>query len=289
VLAQARPELDEGELGALLGTVARPLVQVPLTAQGAGALDLKASAETFLIARPRSLAFPLLRGRRSQAGLKIELKNLGKRKQLVAAYAHSEGSPNWLRVQVRPNRVLIKAGRHAIIRVRVRLVGKRLGSSAQGTIALLLSGGRTLHVPWAVRTVKAGQINLISRATLSRHRLSPTDKAPTILALGLGSVIGVQEREIKAATRVDVELWNADGRYLGVLARLRDVLPGHYVFGLTGLNPAGAALAPGDYRLRIVAVPSGGGKSSIRVLRITVTPARKTQQKKAGTVTRKSG
>ena len=66
-------------------------------------------------------------------------------------------------------------------------------------------------------------------------------------------------REIEPATRVDVELWNADGRYLGVLARMRDVLPGHYVFGLTGRSPAGVSLTPGAYKLRIVVVPSGGG------------------------------
>ena len=71
-------------------------------------------------------------------------------------------------------------------------------------------------------------------------------------------------------------LWNEEGRYLGVLARMRDVLPGHYVFGLTGRNPAGAMLAPGDYRLRITVFPSGGGKASVRSLRFTIEPAKTT-------------
>ena len=56
---------------------------------------------------------------------------------------------------------------------------------------------------------------------------------------------------------------------------MRDVLPGHYVFGLTGRSPAGATLAPGDYRLRITAYPSGGGKISKRSLRFTIKPAKK--------------
>jgi hypothetical protein len=48
------------------------------------------------------------------------------------------------------------------------------------------------------------------------------------------------------------------------------VLPGHYVFGLTGRNPAGVTLSPGTYRLQIVVVPSGGGKSSLRSLPFTI-------------------
>ena len=32
---------------------------------------------------------------------------------------------------------------------------------------------------------------------------------------------------------------------LGLLARLRDLLPGRYVFGLTGRGPGGAVLPPG--------------------------------------------
>ena len=46
--------------------------------------------------------------------------------------------------------------------------------------------------------------------------------------------------------------------YLGLLARLRDVLPGSYAFGLTGRGPGGGALARGPYRLRVVAIPPDG-------------------------------
>jgi len=41
-------------------------------------------------------------------------------------------------------------------------------------------------------------------------------------------------------------------------ARLRDVLPGRYAFGLTGRGPRGGALAKGPYRLRVLAVPPDG-------------------------------
>ena len=40
---------------------------------------------------------------------------------------------------------------------------------------------------------------------------------------------------------------NAKGKRIGVLARLRDLLPGQYSIGLTGRGPGGAGLAPGRY------------------------------------------
>ena len=42
------------------------------------------------------------------------------------------------------------------------------------------------------------------------------------------------------------------------MARLRDVLPGRYAFGLTGRGPRGGPLAKGPYRLRVLAVPPDG-------------------------------
>ena len=59
--------------------------------------------------------------------------------------------------------------------------------------------------------------------------------------------------------RLDVELRTAKGKRLGLLARLRDLLPGRYAFGLTGPRPGGSVLAPGRYRLRVFAWPTGGG------------------------------
>ena len=58
-------------------------------------------------------------------------------------------------------------------------------------------------------------------------------------------------------SRLDVELWRG-GKQLGLVARLRDVLPGRYAFGLTGRGPRGGALAKGSYRVRVLAVPPDG-------------------------------
>jgi hypothetical protein len=64
-------------------------------------------------------------------------------------------------------------------------------------------------------------------------------------------------RHVRPLSRLDVELWRGE-RQLGLLARLRDVLPGRFAFGLTGRGPRGGVLPKGVYRLRILAVPPDG-------------------------------
>ena len=50
-------------------------------------------------------------------------------------------------------------------------------------------------------------------------------------------------------------------RRLGRLALVRDLLPGRYSFGITGRGVGGARLPPGEYALRLIAVPVGGGEA----------------------------
>ena len=40
------------------------------------------------------------------------------------------------------------------------------------------------------------------------------------------------------------------------MARLRDLLPGSYSFGITGRGPNSIVLAPGSYELRLAAWPT---------------------------------
>ncbi|MBA2383088.1 MAG: hypothetical protein H0V68_00275, partial [Actinobacteria bacterium] len=64
-------------------------------------------------------------------------------------------------------------------------------------------------------------------------------------------------RQLRPLSRLDVELWRR-GEPLGLLARLRDVLPGRYAFGITGRGPRGGTLPRGEYSLRVVAAPQVG-------------------------------
>ncbi len=294
LLTQARPDLSESELRSALEASASRLEGYSLTAQGMGELDLPAAAQAPVSVGSQSLTFPLLRGARKQATLEFSLRNLATSKLVAALSVNRESGSDWVRVRVRPSRALIRGRHRRTFRLRVDLVGENRGSSTQGTVTILLTGGQVLRVPWSVRYA-SGHSDLISSAGLSRRSFAASDSAAEVLTLRLGRVSGSWERRIEPAAKVEVGLWNNAGRYLGVLARMRDVLPGHYVFGLTGRSPAGATLAPGDYRLRIKAFPSGGGKASIRSLRFTIKPAAKSTQTttaatttKAKTTTRKN-
>ena len=52
----------------------------------------------------------------------------------------------------------------------------------------------------------------------------------------------------------------------GLLARLRDLLPGRVAIGLTGRGPGGNVLQPGRYRVRLVALPTSEGPPTIRTI-----------------------
>jgi hypothetical protein len=271
LLTQARPDLNESDLRSLLSSSARPLDHTPTTAQGSGELDLTAAAQASIAPREQSLAFPLIRGGRKHATLSFTLRNLSSGNPVVAPSVRVDGSPSWLRVRVKPQRRQMKHGHGATFRLVVNLTAKTSGVSSQGIVRLLASGGRVLRLPWSLR-VGPSEGSLITRASLSEHSFGVSDSASALLTLSLGRVTGTLRRQIRPASKVDVQLWNADNLFLGVLARMRDVLPGHYVFGLTGRDPAGSTLSPGDYRLRIVAYPSGGGRRSRRTLRFSIKP-----------------
>jgi hypothetical protein len=65
---------------------------------------------------------------------------------------------------------------------------------------------------------------------------------------------------------LDLELWSPEGGRIGLLARLRDVLPGRYSFGVTGRDPTGAVLPDGDYQLRLVAYGTDHGAPTTRTV-----------------------
>ena len=62
--------------------------------------------------------------------------------------------------------------------------------------------------------------------------------------------------QIQPVSRLDVLLYTASGRFLGVMARLRNLLPGSYSFGITGRGPTSAVLTAGSYELRLAAWPT---------------------------------
>src|SRR5206468_196317 len=129
--------------------------------------------------------------------------------------------------------------------------------------------GVPLHVPWAVvlRPARA----LLGPLTLPRAGFKPSESKPAIVVVRAGRVLRSAEgNTVVPVLRLDVELWTEDGKRLGLLTRLRDLLPGRYAIGLTGRGPGGKVLRRGSYRLRVFAWPTGGGPPTVRSIRFRI-------------------
>jgi hypothetical protein len=106
---------------------------------------------------------------------------------------------------------------------------------------------------------------------LSARTFAPSDAAPALLSFVAGSVSrSGRVPDVLPLSRLDLELWSPDGGRVGLLARLRDVLPGRYSFGVTGRDPTGAVLPAGEYQLRLVAYGTDDGPPTTRTLGISI-------------------
>jgi subtilisin family serine protease len=257
VLAQIRPGLDAAALkGALVGTAAR----TPLSrkaAQGAGVVDAAAASAAEVIADPAAVGFGAADRSGWKAVRRIAVRNVSTRRVTVDVAAAVEGIAG-VSVTAAPTRVRIAPGGQSIVRLtaRVSFVPRGLGA-VEGRARLEVSGGGRIFVPWAVAFPVRGSA-LIGGLTLSSKSFRASDRAPAVLTVQAGQVRDLAgRRQLRPLSRLDVELWRGRER-VGLLARLRDVLPGRYAFGLTGRGPRGGPLARGSYRLRVVALPPDG-------------------------------
>jgi subtilisin family serine protease len=259
VLAQARPSLGAQALkGVLVGTAA-PLAGASPSGQGAGAIDAAGAVAAEVAASPATVAF----GAADQAGWqsirRLTVTNVSMRRLRLTVQADPEGIRG-IAVTAFPRELRLRPGRQArlTLRARVAFLPRRLGA-VTGSVRLLARGGDSIVIPWAVALPPSGT-PLVSEVRLSAKRFPASDQTPAVLSLRAGSLRTTGGRpQLQPLARLDVELWRG-ARRIGLLARLRDVLPGNYAFGVTGRGPRGGRLARGDYRLRVVAVPPDGAR-----------------------------
>ena len=112
---------------------------------------------------------------------------------------------------------------------------------------------------------------LLSAVALSASAFRPSDTPPAaVLTLSAGSLVpDPTGGEVRPVARLDVELFRGREK-LGLLARLRDLVPSSIVYGITGRDPDGKLLAPGRYSIRLVAVPTSGGAATTRTITFRV-------------------
>ncbi len=268
LLAHARPYLDADALKSLLVGSARAVPDDPVAAQGAGLVDVGGAAATEVAATPASLALGRATGRRSRTEQDFLLRNVSSRRLVLSLDVHvtHEGAAS-VEFAVRPTRLSLAAGTLARVRVRARVTSKLEGSaSAEGVVVATPLAGREVRVPWTILFGPKQPPSLAS-VRLSTRAFAPSDAAPALLSFVAGSVARSGGRlDVLPLSRLDLELWSPEGGRIGLLARLRDVLPGRYSFGVTGRDPTGAVLPDGDYRLRVVAYGTDDGPPAMRTV-----------------------
>jgi minor extracellular serine protease Vpr len=256
VLAQARPSLSAPELKSLLTGTARPLTDEGVAAQGSGLLDLAAASAAELATDPGTLAFGHAQGDGWHATQKLTLRNASSRWLPVRVRVVGEGG---LEITSKPDRAYIRPGGTRTLQLRARIVGSPpAAGSAEGSVLLIARGAGPLRVPWEI-TYGPPPRRLIAAVGLSATAFKPSDTTPAVLSLRAGRVVeAATGPQVQPVRRLDVELWRGPRR-LGLLARLRDLLPGRVAIGLTGRNPEGGLLRRGKFTIRLLAIPTSDG------------------------------
>jgi hypothetical protein len=268
-LAEARPELDAAALRSALVGSATAYAQTRPEARGAGLLDAGRAATVELVSAPSSLAFGRGAGDGWQARRALVVRSVSSRPLTVVVSSRlPPGSA--VAVEVRPRRFRLRPGEAATIHTRAWAVQLTGAHAAVGSLRLTPRGGTAVDVPWSVVLAPVRQ-DLVGEPRLSAKAFPPSDLRPAVLAVRVGAVSRKGGRtSIEPVLRLDVLLRDGDGKMLGLVARLRSVLPGRYAFGLTGRDPDGRRLAPGPYSLRLVAWPAAGGRPVSRVVRFRI-------------------
>ena len=254
LLAQMRPDVDGHSLNSLLvGYAARggaPAVDI-----GAGTFRLGTSAVGEVAAQPSTLGFGIWGGPRWHATRTLVVRNVSTRRLQLSISALSDGESEALGFKVVPDRLVLRTGRAARVKVTVTAPAAGRTHIATGVIQIAPAGSERLRVPWAL-SFKRYSANLIPRATISEPSFKPSDTSPAVLTVRAGNLVRDDGLQIQPVSRLDVLLYTASGRFVGVMARLRNLLPGSYSFGITGRGPTSVRLSPGEYELRLAAWPT---------------------------------
>jgi subtilisin family serine protease len=257
LLAQVRPALDASDLKSLL--VGNADASGAATAVGAGELDLGAAAVGEVSASPATLTFGTWSGPHWRAAQTVTVRNVSSRRLQLSLAVASDGDPEALRFTVKPAAVALKAGAETTVTVEVAAPHRPTAAAITGALRISPAGAATLRVPFALAS-QVPATRLLSKATISKTTFTPSDTSPAILTVQAGRLAEQGGAvQIAPVARLDLLLYDADGRFRGVLGRVRDLLPGSYSFGITGRDATSVRLPPGSYQVRLVAWPTEDG------------------------------
>jgi hypothetical protein len=267
ILAEGRPRVDAaGLLGLLVGSAQR--TDLDLAASGAGLIDVRSAVQQEVVATPASVSFGTVESAPEfdRFGLErtVRIRNVSTRR-LDVRIGLAALAPKGVVITVEPDRLVLRRGRGAEIRVRADTqdLSEEAGV-ATGELVLRVAGSQEARVPWAV-AVPEKDVDLISSLTLRRTGSRISDATPAVLGLVAGAVTASPDPQVRPVDALDVQLWRGRA-LLGVLVRRRELLPGRYTFGLTGRSPNGQRLRRGTYVVRVVARPGDGTRRQVETI-----------------------
>src|SRR3954469_23590385 len=270
LLAQARPYLDAKALRSLLAGHAQPFEDASVTTQGTGLVDVGASAAAELATDPTTLAFgPAARTNWSSVQ-EVKVRSLSTRRLNLRVTLPQTGGAG-LALTASPNRFRLRPGGEVTIQVKASFQGTPADSPpAEGTIEIGSRSTLSVRVPWAIPFGRY-RAPLLSGVRLSKESFKPSDTRPAVLSFRAGGLAqGPDGAQVQPVGRLDMLLTNESGSDLGLLVRMRDLLPGSYAFGLTGRDPNGNTLPAGNYNLTLIAFPPDHSRPTFRKVTFTV-------------------
>jgi hypothetical protein len=251
LLKQTRPDAGPRELRSLLVGSATPLGE-GVTREGAGLIDAAAAASSAVVVTPATLAFGRATGDRWQETRTITITNVSGRALEVGFAFVLDRARAPVAFTAEPSRLNLGPGASADVSLGIS-TSAVLNGGASGVLLATGAGYPPVRVPWAVgqRAPRGGQ--LIRDLSLSNWEFEPSSAAPSVLAFTAGRAN--LDGTLEPVGVLDIELWSPQGKRLGLIARLHDLLPGRYALGLTGRDGNGRILPAGIYVLRLRAQP----------------------------------
>jgi hypothetical protein len=222
-----------------------------------GAVDPQASSSVELVADLPAVAIEALGPGRSTGSGTVTFRNVSRRP--LAFRLQPVSAQPGVTVALSRSALSLPAGASKVVRLTV--VAGTLPdppSAITGAIRAVVRRGGTLRVPWTAAVPVSRPV--VSAAGLSETTFAPDDVEPAVLTFRIGRVDGSAERpQLLPVETLEVGLVR-EGKMMGTLVVLHDLLPGRYAVGVTGRGPRGGVLPAGRYAIRLIGAPVGGGE-----------------------------
>jgi hypothetical protein len=253
LVREARPDLDARALRAVLVGSARALGEAS-TREGAGLVDAVAAAEAELAVEPSTLAFGRGGAKNWSSSRTITVMNVSRRTLEVgfASVPDQVGAPVGFTAE--PAKLKLGPGASAQVVIGINAPAG-VGIGASGVVLAIADDAAPARIPWAVGRRPDESAELVGSISISNWEFEPSDAAPSVVVFRAGRADSSGDGSIEPVGLLEVELWTPEGTKLGVIARLRDLLPGRYALGLTGRDANGKVLPAGTYVLKLRAQP----------------------------------